>query len=142
MDPELLTRLRDGAAKLFPARGILAAYVHGSRVVGTPRPDSDLDVGYYLREYRQGSALSLRDEGHLAAELSRVAGSSVDLRNLGDAPLELRGRVLEEGARIFSGDDAARVALEVDILGRYHDYKEEFRQMHELRLRRIAEKGL
>ena len=64
------------------------------------------------------------------------------MRNLGLAPLELRGRVLEEGIRIYSGDPADRFALERELLARYHDYKDVFRQMHEVRLRAIAERGI
>jgi lipase chaperone LimK len=78
----------------------------------------------------------------LAARLSGELGLPVDLRNLGEAPLELRGRALEEGMRIYSGDEVARVNIERDLLGRYHDYKEEIRQLHEERLRRFAETGL
>lgn len=74
---------------------------------------------------------SLREELLLAAELSDAVGTDVDLRDLADAPLELRGRVLEEGIRVYSGDDVARVALERDLLGRYHDYKDVFRELHD-----------
>lgn len=142
MHDELIERLRDAAARLFPPKGILAAYAHGSRIEGRPRPESDLDVGYYLAGYRSGATLTMRDELALALALSDAAGHEVDLRNLADAPLELRGRVLEEGVRIFSGDDVERVSLERDLLGRYHDYKEVFRAMHEVRLKRIGERGL
>jgi hypothetical protein len=50
--------------------------------------------------------------------------------------------VLEEGARIYSANDAERVALECFVLARYHDYKETFRAMHETRLRELARRGL
>jgi len=51
------------------------------------------------------------------------------------------GRVLEEGVRVYSTDEPERVALERYVLSRYHDYKDIFRQMHDLRLRRLAERG-
>lgn len=109
---------------------------------GRPMPGSDLDVGYYLCGHRCGETLSLDEEMRLADELSAAVGCDVDLRNLAQAPLDLKGRVLEEGVRIFSGKDADRVALERELLGRYHDYKEEFLRMYEIRLRRVAAKGL
>lgn len=121
---------------------MLVAYAFGSRVAGTPRPDSDLDVGYYLDGYRHGDRLSIGEEMRLASRLSTAVGLDVDLRNLAEAPLELRGRVLEEGVRIYSGDAAARVALERDLLARYHEYKDTFRRMHAIRLRAVAERGL
>ena len=141
MDSRLFETLHTAAASAFRGRPVLAAYAFGSRICGRPRPSSDLDVGYYLQGYRQGDTLPLGDELHLADELSRAVGLEVDLRNLAEASLELRGRVLEEGFRIFSADDRSRVALEREILGRYHDYKEEFRRMHEIRLRRVASAG-
>lgn len=142
MDDALLHRLRSACGPLFAGQRLLAAYAYGSRVAGRPLPGSDLDVGYYLLGHRHGETLAPRDELRLASLLSDTVGVEVDLRNLAEAPLELRGRVLEEGIRIFSGDDVERVGLERDLLSRYHDYKEEFRRMHEIRLRRTAEKGL
>jgi predicted nucleotidyltransferase len=142
MDDSLRQKLESAAAGLFRTCDAIAAYAYGSRVSGQPRPDSDLDVGYYLRGFREGRSLTLAEEMHLASLLSEATGVDVDLRNLADAPLELRGRVLEEGIRIFSGDDIERVGLERDLLGRYHDYKEVFQRMHEIRLKSIAERGL
>ncbi len=142
MDHTLLDRLRSACGRLLAGQRLLAAYAYGSRVAGRPLPGSDLDVGYYTLGYRQGEVLPPSDEMRTASSLTDAVGVEVDLRNLADAPLELRGRVLEEGVRIFSANDAERVALERDLLARYHDYKEEFRQMHEIRLRRIAERGL
>src|SRR5688572_5009570 len=142
LDATVAANLRLAAENLFRARSVLAAYVFGSRVAGTPLPDSDLDVGYYLEGYRRGERFSIGDEMQLASGLSDAVGLDVDLRSLAAAPLELRGRVLEEGVRIYSGDAAARVALERDLLARYHDYKDVFRQMHNLRLRGVAERGL
>jgi predicted nucleotidyltransferase len=133
-------RLRAAATSVFSGSRVLAAYAYGSRVAGRPRPDSDLDVGYYLTGYRERQTLALREELRLASALAAAIGLDVDLRNLAGAPLELRGRVLEAGVRIYSADDAARVALERYLLARYHDYKDTFRRMHEVRLRRLAER--
>lgn len=121
---------------------MLAVYAFGSRVSGRPRANSDLDVGYCLRGYQHGEQLPLREEMLLAADLSAEVGIRVDFRNLADSPLELRGKVLEDGVRIYSGHDAERVALERDLLSRYHDYKDTFRRMHRIRLRRFAAQGI
>lgn len=141
LDAALLTRLRAAAAAVFPPSTVLAAYAYGSRVRGRPRPDSDLDIGYYLHGYRQGLALPMREELRLASAFADAVGLEVDLRNLAEAPLELRGRVLEDGVRIYSADEPERVALERYILARFHDYKDVFRQMHETRLRALAKRG-
>lgn len=138
----LIDSLRREAARLFPAHPILVAYAHGSRVSGRPRPESDLDVGYYLQRYREGGRLPLSAEMRLEADLSDALGVEVDLRNLGLAPLDVRGRVLEAGTRVYAGDEVARVGLERDLLGRYHDYKETFLRMHDRRLAATARRGL
>jgi len=142
MGNEMLEKVRDAAARAFSGGPVLVAYAFGSRVSGRPTQESDLDVGYYLSGHRRGETLPLGEEMRLAAELSAVVGCEVDLRNLADAPLDLRGRILEEGVRIFSANDGERVALERELLGRYHDYKEEYLRMYEIRLRRVAAKGL
>jgi predicted nucleotidyltransferase len=137
----LIERVRKAVADILSGRGLLAAYAFGSRITGSARPDSDLDIGYYLAPEAGDAALPLGDEMALAAALSEAVGLEVDLRDLRSAPLELRGRVLEDGVRVFSGDPAARVALERDTLARYHDYKAEFLMMHDRRLRALAERG-
>lgn len=137
-----LEELRELAVRLFARTPIFVAYAYGSRVWGKPGPKSDLDIGYYLRGYGFGESFPLRDEMVLAARWNDALRVPVDLRNLGEAPLELRGRVLEEGARIYSSDEPRRVALERDLLARYHDYKDTFRRLHELRLKTVAAKGL
>jgi uncharacterized protein len=141
LDPGLLANLRRAADDLFRNSGMLAAYAFGSRIWGMPRPASDLDIGYYLAGGRQASPMPIREEMRLAGKLSAAVGLTIDLRDLNPAPLDLRGRVLEDGVRIYSGDAARRVALERDLLARYHDYKHVFEQMHDLRLRAIAERG-
>jgi predicted nucleotidyltransferase len=136
MDQALIKDMRAAAAAHLSGSGILVAYAYGSRVSGNPRPDSDLDIGFYPLPGRP--SLSLREETLLAANLTEALGVGVDLRNLSEAPLELRGAVLEDGVRIFSADEEMRVDLEADILSRYHDYKDVFLRMHEERLASLA----
>ena len=136
MEPTLIGELRKAAAVHFAGCGILAVYAYGSRMAGNPRPDSDFDVGYYPLPGIQG--LPLREEMLLAAKLTEALGVGVDLRNLAEAPLELRGAVLEDGVRVFSSDEELRVDLEADLLSRYHDYKDVFLRMHEEHLAGLA----
>jgi predicted nucleotidyltransferase len=138
-DAQLIGKLMQ-ATCVLAGTGIVAAYAFGSRVYGRPRPDSDLDVGYFLSRNAGTAPLSLREEMRLTDVLSQAVGVEVDLRDLGDAPLELRGRAIVEGVRVFSGDAVERVGLERDLLARYFDYQEEFRQLHELRLKSMAER--
>lgn len=48
---------------------ILVAYAYGSRVSGTLRAASDLDVGYYVKGYSRGETLPVREEMLLAVDL-------------------------------------------------------------------------
>jgi predicted nucleotidyltransferase len=142
MDDDLIQKARAVAEELLPAFDMLAAYAYGSRVSGAPRADSDLDVGYFLRGYRDGARLSLSDELALANRLTDRLGVDVDFRDLGGAPLEVRGRIMEDGVRLYSGDFHERVELEGDSYSRYHDYKAEFEELARIRLERIAARGL
>ena len=138
MKDGFMAELAEAATAVFEPSAIFLAYAYGSRISGRPRPESDLDVGYYLSGFPAAEVLTIREEMVLALRLSDRLGTEVDLRNLADATLELRGRVLEEGVRIYCRDNVARVNLERDLLGRYHDYKESFRRMHEISLRQFA----
>ncbi len=131
-------KLKKAATNVFDGTDVVLAYAYGSRVHGNPRPESDLDIGYYLRDFHKAPPLAIRDEMMLAVQLEQAADLDVDLRNLAEAPLELKGRILEEGVRIYCSDEVMRVNLERDTLSRYHDYKDIFREMHETRLRNLA----
>lgn len=137
-DEKLIDTLRQASRDVFPGTPVFLAYGFGSRIAGHALPGSDLDVGYYLDEYGDNARLSVRDEMLLAVRLSDATRCNVDLRNLGCAPLELRGRVLEEGVRVYCSDEKRRVNLERDLLGRYHDYKPSFAAMHAFRLSSVA----
>lgn len=142
MDRELQARAAQAAAEVFAGTQVFLAYAYGSRCTGRARPDSDLDLGYYLSTSAPSHALPMRDELILAGRLSVRIGIEVDLRCLGDSPLELRGRVLEDGVRVYCSDDVARVNLERDLLSAYHDYKFEILRLHDLRLQRLAARKL
>jgi len=138
MKKDVLRKLVDAAGEVFAGTRVVLAYAYGSRVTGEARLDSDLDVGYYLEDSEADRPLPVYDEMILADRMSRLMGMEVDLRNLGTAPLELRGGVLEEGIRIYCSDERVRVALESSLLSRYHDYKPMFAAMHETRLAAFA----
>jgi len=121
MDSASLQRLKEAAAAAFAGHPILVAYAFGSRISGAPRADSDLDVGYFSTLPLPSPGLPLAEELQLASALSTRLGLEVDLRCLDQAPLETRGRVLEDGVRIYSGDDVRRVSLERSTLSYYHD---------------------
>ncbi len=79
--------------------GARFAYLHGSRVTGTPGASSDVDVGAWFGSERVDAL----------AVASRLPGR-VDLLVLDGAPLELAGRVAMYGRLLFDDDPPARVA--------------------------------
>ena len=138
MDKQTLDRIGRAAAEAFEDTPIFLAYAYGSRVYGTPDRDSDLDVGYYLSPSYDRRDLPMLDQMLLEDGLSNAIGVSVDLRNLAEAPLELRGRALVEGVRVYCCMERQRVALETSLLARYHDYKPTLDAMHGERLAAFA----
>jgi hypothetical protein len=110
-------------------------------VQGAPRPASDLDIGYYLDGY-PSAPLPLAEEMTLADRMSRRLGVDIDLRNLGQAPLEWRARVLEQGCRLYCANESARVALERGFMVRWFDERPRLDRIHAERLANFAATGL
>jgi len=96
------------AAEMLRAAGAVFAFVHGSRVDGRPRAESDVDVAAWWA--RNAPA---------PWEVDVPAG--VDLVVLNAAPLWLAGRVAQHGRLILEVDPAARVAWQADTRLRYLD---------------------
>jgi predicted nucleotidyltransferase len=57
----------------------------------------------------------------IAPELERALGVPVDVVVLNGAPADLVHRVLRDGALVYEGDRAARVAFEVQARNEYFD---------------------
>ena len=142
MDEKRIERLKKAAADILDPNRVLVAYAFGSRVHGRPRQDSDLDVGYFLRKGTELERPSLREELDWGVKLTEAAGVEVDLRYLGNAPLDLRGTALIHGIRIFIANEEERVDLERYLLGMYHDYRDVYEKMHSDRLKVMAGKAI
>jgi predicted nucleotidyltransferase len=112
------------------------------RIYGTPHAGSDLDIAYYADSGGESDFEQFERGLAIEAELCKRTGLNVDLRDMRRAPLELRGRVMVEGVRIYCSDRVKQVNLERDTLGRYQDYKETFDRMHTARLKSMAAGGL
>lgn len=115
--------------------GLRAAYLFGSRHDGTAGPSSDLDLAVLV-----GGPMGLLDEQRLAAELESVLDVTVDVVVLDRASLELRGRVVQEGALVYRGDEPARVAFEVRTRSEYLDFLPTLREHTRRYLEHVAER--
>ncbi len=99
----------DEVVRALRAAGARFGYLHGSRVTGTAREASDVDVAAWFGR---------------PAEAWVVAGvlpDRVDLLTLDTAPLELAGRVAVGGQLLFETDPAERVAWEATTRKIYLD---------------------
>jgi predicted nucleotidyltransferase len=96
-------------ARVLQDAGAVFAYLHGSRAAGTAKPGSDVDVAAWF-----GRSV---DTWEVAAALP----ANVDLLVLDTAPLELAGRVAQQGRLLFEVDPAARVRWEATTRKIYLD---------------------
>lgn len=135
---DLPARLRDLAQAILGPSEVFLAYAHGSRIHGRATSRSDLDIGYYAGGYPGATSLPLEEELRIEDRFAQSLGIETDFRGLARAPLEVRGRVLEQGVRIYCADDVARVNLERDLLSRWHDWKPSCLKLHEQRLGQLA----
>ncbi|MFZ0118527.1 MAG: nucleotidyltransferase domain-containing protein [Pseudonocardiaceae bacterium] len=95
-------------AELLRAAGARFAFIHGSRVRGRARPDSDLDVGAWWGARPPASW-----------EVDLPVG--VDLVVLDSAPLWLAGRIAQEGRLLFDDDPPTRVRWQAETRLHYLD---------------------
>ncbi len=129
-DPRVAEALADAGARF--------AYLFGSRADEEERANSDVDIAVMV-----GRELGLLEEQRLADRLATALGASdIDLVMLGRAGLELRGRIVQQGRRIFSADEPARVAFEVRTRSEYFDYLPYLEAHTDRYLRQVAARGL
>ncbi len=109
--------LRAETIDALRAAGARFALLHGSRVTGTHRPDSDLDVAAWW------------DTGAPPAFEVDVP-DRVDLLVLNGAPLELAGRIALDGAILFDDDPPARVRWVATTRKIYADEQPRLQRSH------------
>ena len=80
---------------------ILAAYILGSAVHGTLRPDSDVDFGLLLQPGETLSALEIND---MASELTVVLGRPADIGLISARNLIFARQCVLTGKQIFCRD--------------------------------------
>lgn len=78
---------------------LLAIYAFGSRIQGTARPDSDLDLAVLVASYADPLTLF-----EVANELADVAGYAVDLLDLRAASTVMQYQIITTGKRWWTLD--------------------------------------
>lgn len=102
--------LREHLPQTLPTPALIAVYAFGSRVAGTARPDSDLDLAVLLA----GRADPVR-LWELSQALATELGCDVDLVDFGAASTVLQHQILMNGQRWWCGDAAAADAYEAYV---------------------------
>ena len=95
---------------------VLTAYLFGSSVKGAVTP-RDVDVAVVL-----DGPTKARTVDQLAVELEAAVGATVDLHVLGELPVDLQYRVVQEGTVLVERDPAQRVRDEIRVMHAHHDF--------------------
>jgi predicted nucleotidyltransferase len=118
VDHEVAERLRCRAPTALAGLPVRFAYLYGSRAAGSPRPDSDIDIGVMCADEVEDCervAAGCEDALRAATQLG-----GIEVTVLNDAPIRFLGRVLRQRVVLFSRDEPGRVEFESRV-GRMAD---------------------
>ena len=123
-----------------------AAYVYGSVARGVMMmPFSDVDVALVLSESLpsyERLVLELEIQGAIEAAMGEARPAPVDVRAINEAPLTVRGRIVQEGILVYERDRVHRIAFEVATRKRYLDFAPVARRLRDAFLEHVHREGL
>jgi predicted nucleotidyltransferase len=118
---------------------VTAAYLYGSYAEGVARQDSDVDIAV-LTDPVPTNTFKYRLA--LMEDTRKLVRRSTEVVILNEAPRLLQFQVIQKGNVIYERSADKRALFEMDIAGRYYDYKKYF-DFHTRHLAaRIKEGGL
>ena len=124
LDTEALAgELAELLALRVEEEGIAAAWLFGSVVRGTARPDSDVDIGILYREDPPRTLAGIERVYNLEQELTEVTDLPIQIVNLNHAPVDLIIRVLRDGKLLLGHDSLRRVDFEVRSRNEFWDFE-------------------
>ena len=98
---------------------VVFAYVFGSVTSGKLHPQSDVDIGVYLRE----PPGSLDDKLAFIRKVSAAFNREVDVIFLNDADIIISMQILTNGELLINNDNESLVLFKALKLGEYADFK-------------------
>ncbi len=98
---------------------VVFAYVFGSVISGRLHPQSDVDIGVYLRQ----SPGSLDDKLAFIRKVAAAFNRDVDVIFLNDADIIISMQILTNGELLINNDNERLVLFKASKLGEYADFK-------------------
>lgn len=124
-----LAHLADRIRQALPE--VMAVYAFGSRIEGTHRDDSDLDLAVLVAGYADPIQL-----WQLAQDLSGLTHSAVDLLDLRAASTVMQHQILTKGIRLYGREPEASL-FECYVMAEKNDLDDARRPL----LNDIADRG-
>ena len=139
---QILDRLREVVPAVLAQYPVEVAYAYGSVARGTITPFSDVDVALVLSE-KLPPYERMMLEFEIEAAIEDASGlTGLDVRAINEAPLMVRGKVVQEGIRLYELHRARRVAFEVQTRKRYFDFAPVARRLQSAFLDKVRREGL
>ena len=139
---EIISRLKAHAPEILAHFPVDMAYLHGSVAQGRPLPSSDVDIALVLTELPPPYERLIL-EFTIQAALEDACGlTNLDVRTINEAPLMVKGSIIQEGLLLYSRDKDRRLAFEILTRKKYFDYQPTAARMQQAFLSHIRRKGL
>ena len=117
---DVLARLLAVAPSVLADEPVVAAYLFGSHARGEADHLSDVDVALLAPDVAPRDRLDLRLR--VMGELSHALEGEVDVIVLDESPLTLSGRVIHDGAVVYSANEQRRAQYESRTFREFVDF--------------------
>ena len=123
MDDErnTLEHKRDAVKQLLSKYPVVLAYLYGSEARGEATTLSDIDIALVVKDGLAPEA-RLQMELALEVEFASIDPGDYDVRIINDAPLAVKGEVVQTGTLLFAQTDEVRVDFEASTRDAYFDF--------------------
>lgn len=138
----ILARLREDLPFILARYPVDVAYVYGSVARGTMTPFSDVDIALVLRKPLPSYDRLMLELAVQGAIEETMEFSPMDVRAINEAPLTVKGRIIQEGVLLYERDRVHRIAFEVETRKRYFDFAPVARRLRDVFLQRVHREGL
>jgi len=130
---DLLERLTAVLGPILSDSQVYLAYLYGSAARGENTPLSDLDIAVLVEaELKPLERLDLEMRLELVLELAGF--SQADVREVSQAPIIVKGRIITEGKILYCRNEGLRVEFETRSRSEYLDFLPFWEENHRIYL--------